>query len=181
MSFPHPLRAFSVGAQSNTHLAEKIADDPPTNKASQSTVTCLYQTQMSTCCCNVTVLWCKNLMNHSLNLIFNNPKGGEVYYSCKIDLKPWLFWSKKGSKSFDLEGCHVDIHWDLRSARFSGSPEPCSDYYVALVSDGEVVLLLGDYSKKAYEKNKSKACFCGSYIILQERECICEESFHDES
>uniref|UniRef100_A0A2C9UPA2 DUF868 domain-containing protein n=1 Tax=Manihot esculenta TaxID=3983 RepID=A0A2C9UPA2_MANES len=80
-------------------------------------------------------------MNHSLNLIFNNPEGGEVYYSCKIDLKPWFFWSKKGSKSFDLEGCHIDIHWDLRSTRFFGSPKLCSDYYVALVSDGEVVLL----------------------------------------
>ncbi|KAF2289013.1 hypothetical protein GH714_023891 [Hevea brasiliensis] len=156
MSFPHPLRAFSVGAQASTRLAEKIADDPPTNKTPQSMVTCVYQMHISACWCNVTVLWCKNLMNHSLNLIFNNPDGGEIYYSCKIELKPWLFWSKKGSKSFELEGCHVDVHWDLRSARFSGSPEPSSDYYVALVSEGEVVLMLGDYKKKAYKRTKAR-------------------------
>ncbi|KAJ9169901.1 hypothetical protein P3X46_018046 [Hevea brasiliensis] len=177
MSFPHPLRAFSVGAQASTRLAEKIADDPPTNKTPQSMVTCVYQMHISACWCNVTVLWCKNLMNHSLNLIFNNPDGGEIYYSCKIELKPWLFWSKKGSKSFELEGCHVDVHWDLRSARFSGSPEPSSDYYVALVSEGEVVLMLGDYKKKAYKRTKARPALVDPTLFYKKENVFAKKSF----
>ncbi|XP_012089605.1 uncharacterized protein LOC105647984 [Jatropha curcas] len=177
MSFPHPLRAFSIGAQSNTHLIDKITDDSVTNKSPQSTVTCLYQTHISRFWCNVTVLWCKNLMNHSLNLIFNNPDGGDIYYSCKIDLKPWIFWTKKGCKSFELEGSQVDIHWDLRSARFCGSPEPCSDFYVALVSDGEVVLLLGDHKKKAYKRTKARPALSEAVLFYKKENVFAKKSF----
>ncbi|XP_065873170.1 uncharacterized protein [Euphorbia lathyris] len=166
---PHQLRAMSQGPQS--------ADDPLTTKTPQSTVTCIYQAHISGCWCNVTVLWCKNLMNHSLNLIFNNPEGGSIFYSCKIDLKPWLFWSKKGSKSFDLEGCQVDIHWDLRSARFSGSPEPCSDYYVALVSEGEVVLLLGDHKKKAYKRTRARPALIDPILFHKKENVFAKKSF----
>ncbi|XP_021631603.2 uncharacterized protein LOC110629062 [Manihot esculenta] len=177
MSFQHPLKAFSLGAKSAANLAEKIADNPVTNKTPQCMVTSIYQMHVSAHCCNVTVLWCKNLMNHSLNLIFNNPEEGEIYYSCKIDLKPWFFWSKRGSKSFDLQGCQVDIHWDFRSARFFGSPEPCSDYYVALVSDGEVVLMLGDYKKKAYKRTKARPALVDPTLFYKKENVLAKKSF----
>ncbi|XP_050204266.1 uncharacterized protein LOC126654451 [Mercurialis annua] len=177
MSFPHPLRAFSVGAQSTAHLAEKTTEDPIVNKTNQSTVTCVYQTHISGYWCNVTVLWCKNLMNHSLNLILNNPEGGQSFYSCKIDLKPWLFWSKKGTKSFELEGCQVEIQWDLRSARFSSSPEPYGEYFVAIVSDGEVVLLLGDLKKKAYKKTKSRPALVDPILFYKKENVFAKKSF----
>lgn len=75
-------------------------------------------------------------------------------------------WSKKGYKTFEVEGNQVEVYWDLRNAKFTGSPEPSSDYYVALVSDEQLVLLLGDYKKKAY---KIQACTCRGNVTCEER------------
>lgn len=155
MSFHRPVRIQSLGYQQSPPLAEKITDDPVTNKTAQSTVMCLYQANIAGYWRNVTVLWCKNLMNHSLTITVDGHKG-DSQHTCKIDLKPWHFWSRKGFKSFEVEGNLVEVFWDLRSVKFSGGPEPCTDYYVALVSDEEVVLLLGDYKKKAYKRTKSR-------------------------
>ncbi|KAI4341790.1 hypothetical protein MLD38_026473 [Melastoma candidum] len=115
-------------------------------------------------------------MNHTLNITVDSLRG-DFHYACKIDLKPWLFWSKKGYKSFDVESNKVNVYWDLRSAKFSGSPEPCSDYYVALVSDEEVVLLLGDYKKKAYKKTKSRPALVEASIFYKKENVFGKKNF----
>ncbi|XP_074317885.1 uncharacterized protein LOC141653918 [Silene latifolia] len=78
-------------------------------------------------------------------------------------MKPWYFWRKQGSKRFviDNDSKPVDIFWDLRSAKFTnGETEPSSDYYVAVLFDGEVVLLAGDMRNDAFKKTG-----CGPGII----------------
>ncbi|KAJ0051403.1 uncharacterized protein LOC116120053 [Pistacia vera] len=169
----HPMRAYSVA---NPPLAEKITEDPVTNKTAQSTVTCGYQTHIAGYLRNVTVLWCRNLMNHSLSIMVNSLEG-DYHYSCKIDLKPWHFWSKKGYKSIDVEGNLVEIYWDLRSAKFSGGPEPYADYYVALVWEEEVVLLLGDYKKKAYKRTKSRPAIVEAIQFYKKENVFAKKSF----
>ncbi|XP_061948706.1 uncharacterized protein LOC133672338 [Populus nigra] len=175
MSFHYPLRNFSVGA-SLSSVPEKIPYDPLTSTTPQNTVTCAYQAYVAGYWRNLTVFWCKNHMNHTLNLIINNLEG-EVCYNCKIDLKPWLFWSKKGSKSFELEGCQVDLHWDFRSAKFAGSPEPASDYYVAVVSDEEIVLSLGDYRKKAYKRANVRPPLVEAILYLKKEHVFHKKTF----
>jgi len=36
--------------------------------------------------------------------------GGDSQFSCKIDVKPWPFWSKKGYKIFEVEGNQVEVY-----------------------------------------------------------------------
>jgi len=175
MSFQYPFRNFSVGA-SLSSVPEKIPSDPLTSTTPQNTVTCAYQAYVAGYWRNLTVFWCKNHMNHTLNLIINNLEG-EVCCNCKIDLKPWLFWSKKGSKSFELEGCQVDLHWDFRSAKFAGSPEPASDYYVAVVSDEEIVLSLGDYKKKAYKRANARPPLVEAILYLKKEHVFHKKTF----
>lgn len=115
-------------------------------------------------------------MNHSLHLTVDS-LGGEIHYNCKIDVKPWHFWSKKGYKSFLVDGQHVEVYWDLRSAKFSGSPEPSSDYYVAVVSDEEVVLLLGDYKKKAYKRTKARPPLAEAILVTKKENVFAKKSF----
>jgi hypothetical protein len=43
---------------------------------------------------------------------------------CKVDIKPWLFSKRKGSKSLEAYSCKIDIYWDLSSAKFGSGPEP---------------------------------------------------------
>ncbi|XP_048551425.1 uncharacterized protein LOC125531059, partial [Triticum urartu] len=69
----------------------------------------------------------------------------------KADIKPWLFSKKKGSKSLDADG-KVDIFWDISAARFGAGSEPLEGFYVTLLFDLELALLLGDMKKDAYRK-----------------------------
>lgn len=115
-------------------------------------------------------------MNHCLNISVESMEPDQVY-SCKIDLKPWHFWAKKGYKTFEVDGSQLEAYWDLRSAKFSGSPEPCSDYYVALVSDDEVVLLLGDYKKKAYKRTKATPALVDAIMFNKKEHVFGKKSF----
>ncbi|KAI3962766.1 hypothetical protein MKW98_029925 [Papaver atlanticum] len=167
MAANHPYRIQSMPDNST---AEKLTEDPSANKAAQCTVTCVYETVLFDVSRRISIVWSKNLINLSLNLTVQNWRN-ENDCTCKIDFKPWHFWSKKGLKSFDLEGKRVDIFWDLRSAKLTGSPEPSADYYVALVSEEQVVLLLGDLKKKAYKRTKSRPSLIDA-ILLYKKENI---------
>ncbi|KAJ3679068.1 hypothetical protein LUZ60_017079 [Juncus effusus] len=144
---PQPLPSHS----------DKTSDDSPAghNKsAPQCSVVSIYQTKIHGVMRHVTISWNKTIMSHSFSISVDGKVDGPLL--CRVELKPWPFWGRKGSKTTDINGDRVDIFWDIRSAKFSHSPEPVSGYYVALVSQDEVVLLVGDSRKDAYKKTKSR-------------------------
>ncbi|KAF2531993.1 hypothetical protein F2Q70_00029921 [Brassica cretica] len=102
---------------------------------------------------------------------------GDMNYCCKVDLKPWHFWNKKGYKSFEVEGNPVEVYWDFRSAKFTSSPEPSSDFYVALVAEEEVVLLVGDYKKKAFKRTKSRPALVEAALFYKKENVFGKKSF----
>lgn len=71
----------------------------------------------------------------------------------------------------------MDVYWDLRSAKFSGSPEPYGDFYFALVSNEEVVLLLGDYKKKAYKRTKARPALVEPALFYKKENVFAKKSF----
>ncbi|KAK4279047.1 hypothetical protein QN277_016810 [Acacia crassicarpa] len=164
------------GVSSRSPIVDRITEEPVPSKSTQSTVTSIYQVNMVGYWRNVTILWTKNYMNHSLHLTVDALRG-EIQYNCKIDVKPWHFWIKKGYKSFIVDGHQVEVYWDLRSAKFSGSPEPYSDYYVAVVSDEEIVLLLGDYKKKAYKRTKANTPLTDAVLMTKKENVFAKKSF----
>lgn len=121
-----------------------------------NSVTFVYQAKVAEKLRCVTVSWCKNPTDHFLSMGVENTLETNKY-TCKIDLESGQSWGKKGLRSFEIAGARVDIFWDLRHAKFSASsPQPSSGYYVALVLKKEVLLLLGDLEKDAYDRTKSK-------------------------
>ncbi|KDP32618.1 hypothetical protein JCGZ_13168 [Jatropha curcas] len=134
---------------------EKESEDNSTNRAPHISVTHVYEAIVAGFSRHVTVTWNKTLMNYSLTISVEN-LSNENHYICKIDLKGWQFWGKKGLKSLLVDGKRVEIYWDFRQVKFSRNPEPVSDYYVALVYGEEVVLTLGDLKKDAYKRTKRK-------------------------
>ena len=137
----------------------------------ESAITFVYQAKLAELLCNVSLTWCKRLTTHDLIITVDNPSK-ENHYTCKIDLKNTQCWGKKGLKSFDIEGTRVDIFWDFRQVKFSSSPEPCSNYYVALVHDEEAVLLLGDLKNDAYKRTRSRPCL-DEATLLHKKENVC--------
>ncbi|GKV41227.1 hypothetical protein SLEP1_g48793 [Rubroshorea leprosula] len=179
MAYHHSLRSQSSFLSSNSEVfIERVIEEPlpVTTKTAQSTVQLVYRANIASIYRNVTILWCKNLMNYSLSVLVNSIDG-DHQYTCKIDLKPWHFWSKKGYKSFDVEGTQVDVYWDLRSAKFKNGTEPTTDYYVAVVADDEVVLLLGDYKKKAYKRTKCRPTLVDPVLFYKKENVYAKKSF----
>eukprot|EP00249_Psilotum_nudum_P014110 c24674_g1_i1 orf=298-1008(+) len=122
---------------------------PWCRKNSQDVVTSLYRTKLAGFCRLVSITWCRSVMGHVLTVCVDHPA---IQYRCKVGMKPWQFWKKKGCKRFDIGAKVVEVFWDLSSARFLGGPEPEEFFYVALVCDQEIVLLLGDLQKDALKK-----------------------------
>lgn len=170
-------RSRSVSA-SHMALPRNIIEEPATSRTSQSSVTCVYQTHIGGYWRNITVHWTKNLMNHSVAISVDSLEDDYQHSTCKIDLKPWYFWSKKGNKTFEVDGNQLDAYWDLRSSKFSGgSPEPVSDFYVALVCEEEVVLLLGDYKQKVYKKTKARPALVDAVLFYKKEHVFSKKSF----
>ncbi|KAL0407032.1 UNVERIFIED_CONTAM: hypothetical protein Slati_4017100 [Sesamum latifolium] len=163
-----------------TTLVQQSADDPTANKPAENFVTCIHKVKLVDIVWNITVTWAKTVIGHSLYITVENPQD-ENYYTCKIDLKTWQFWGKKGLKTFRVAEKRIDVFWDLRSAKFSDSPEPDSDYYVAMVSKEELVLMLGDQQKEALRRTKSRLPSEGASLVQKKeivfaKKCFCTKT-----
>ncbi|KAJ8765042.1 hypothetical protein K2173_010518 [Erythroxylum novogranatense] len=157
-------------------MAEKQPEDHSTNKLPQSSVTSVYEVEVADLSRSVTVTWSKNLMNYSLVISVENVSD-ENHYTCKIELKTWQFWGKKGLKSFDVDGKRVDIYWDFRQAKFTNNPEPSSDYYVAMVYGDEVVLVLGDLKKDAFKRTKKRPSLVEPILLCKKENVFGKKLF----
>lgn len=175
--FNHRLPGAEPSNIPKSSSTEKQTEDQSTNKAPNISVTFVYQVEVAELCRNVTVTWSKNVMNHSLSISIENPSDESHSCNCKIDLKTWQFWGKKGLKSFEVEGKRVDVYWDFRHAKFLSNPEPSSDYYVAMVYDEEVVFLLGDLKKDAYKRTKKRPSLIEPILLCKKENVYGKRSF----
>ncbi|KAF8378214.1 hypothetical protein HHK36_029553 [Tetracentron sinense] len=160
-----------IGIPACFSSSEKPTDDPVAiTRSGQSVFIYIYRTKIAGQCRLITITWCKNLLLHGLSISIKGPERGNEY-SCKVELKPWYFWRKRGSKRFIVDGKAVDIFWDLKAAKFNGETEPQSDYYVAVVCEEKIVLLLGDLKKNAYRKTGSRPALTEP-ILVSKKEYI---------
>ncbi|KAG8054268.1 hypothetical protein GUJ93_ZPchr0001g32668 [Zizania palustris] len=188
---------------------EKLPDIPTSaavaTRSGQSAVTLVYRAEISGHSRLVTVTWCRNLLTHGLSVSIEGSAGkgkdkigreygeaaavdgagGKSCSACKVEMQPWHFWRKYGAKQFQVDGNAIDVVWDLRSARFSDEPEPLSDYYVAVVSDEEVVLLLGNLKKEAFRRTGSRPSLqdavlvCKKEHVFSKKRFLTKARFHD--
>lgn len=177
---------------------EKLPDIPTSaaaTRSGQSAVTLVYRVEISGHSRLVTVTWCRNLLTHGLSVSIEGSAGsgrdrsGREYgeagangstkscSACKVEMQPWHFWRKYGAKQFQVDGKAIDVVWDLRSARFSDEPEPLSDYYVAVVSDEEVVLLLGNLKKEAFRRTGSRPSLQDAVLVCKKEHVFSKKRF----
>lgn len=132
----------------------QVADSSSSNgsKNAQNLVTCVYQCRLRGRSCLITVTWSKNLMGQGLTVGIDDSSNQCL---CKVDIKPWLFSKRRGSKSLEAYSSKIDIYWDLSSAKFGSGPEPFEGYYVGVVVDRQMILFLGDLRKEAFKKTSA--------------------------
>ncbi|KAK2648356.1 hypothetical protein Ddye_015845 [Dipteronia dyeriana] len=154
----------------------QVADSSSSSstKAAQNLVTCVYQCKLHGHSCLITVTWTKNLMGQGLSVAIDDATNQCL---CKVEIKPWLFSKRKGSKNLDIDSNKVDINWDLSCARFGSGPEPLEGYYLSVAYNEELVLLLGDLKKEAYRKIES-APVNSNAIFIAKKEHIFGKKFY---
>lgn len=168
-----------IGIPACFSSSEKPSDHDPAaavTRSGQSVFMSVYRTKIADQCRLITITWCKNLLVHGLSVSVEGPEG-ENQYTCKVELKPWYFWRKQGSKRFMVEGKAVDIFWDLKAAKFNGETEPGSEYYVAVISNEEVVLLLGDLKKDAYKKTGCRPALIDPILVSRKEHIFGKKKF----
>ncbi|KAL8226023.1 hypothetical protein R6Q57_018580 [Mikania cordata] len=153
---------------------DKPEESTTVTKSGQSVFMSVYKTNIADQCRLITVTWCKNLLLHGLSVAVDGP---ETEYTCKVELKPWNFWRKQGSKSFVVDGKPLDVFWDLKSAKFQGETEPIAEYYVAVVSGEEVVLVLGDMKKDAYRKTGCRPALVDPVLVSRKEHVFGKKKF----
>ncbi|KAM7250322.1 hypothetical protein ACFE04_022205 [Oxalis oulophora] len=169
----------SIGIPTCFSSSEKDTDDAPATftRSGQNVFMSVYRTKLAGYCRLITITWCKNLLLHGLSVSVQGPDGDEEIYQCKVELKPWSFWRKQGSKQFTVDERTVDVVWDLRAAKFNGETEPRSNYYVALVCEEEVVLLLGDLKKDAYKRTRCRPSLIEPILVSRKEHVFGKKRF----
>ncbi|KAK7281274.1 hypothetical protein RIF29_09103 [Crotalaria pallida] len=133
----------------------QVADSSSSNgsKSGQNLVACVYQCRVRGRSCLISVTWTKNLMGQGLSVGIDEDSSSQCL--CKVDIKPWVFSKRKGCKSLEACSCKIDVYWDLSSAKFGSAPEPLEGFYVGVVVDQQMILLLGDLRKEALKKTNA--------------------------
>jgi hypothetical protein len=143
----------------------------------------------------VTVSWSRDLLSHAFAVTVTGADGASA--ECKVDLRPWQFWRRAGSRRVELSGggassaTTVRVLWDLRRARWHGAgaglPDPRGGYYVAVEAAGEVVLVLGDLRKAALRRAAPSAPPALAAVPVARREhvfgrrrFVAKARFHDQ-
>ncbi|KFK25379.1 hypothetical protein AALP_AA8G105700 [Arabis alpina] len=154
---PSWLRPSSDPATTTTTTTPLTSGDP-------NLTTCLYQTDHGV----FYLTWSRTFLGgHSLNLFLHS----QDYYNHSsplsfsstdlslssavtfhLNLNTLAFWRKRGSRSVSSK---IQVYWDLTKAKFESGSEPRSGFYIAVVVDGEMGLLVGDSIKEAYTRVKS--------------------------
>lgn len=116
------------------------------------------------------------MLLHGLSVSVHGPNEN-TQYSCKVEMKPWYFWRKQGSKHFSVDGWTVGVFWDLKAAKFHGETAPLSDYYVAVVCEEEVVLLVGDLKKDAYRRTGCRPALIEPILVSRKEHVFGKKRF----
>ncbi|KAK9984214.1 hypothetical protein SO802_033739 [Lithocarpus litseifolius] len=163
------MRDFpSCFGENGVQVADSSSSSSAT-KAAQNAVTCVYQCKLHGRSCLITITWTKSLMGQGLSIGIDDLANQCL---CKVDIKPWLFSKRKGSKNLEVNSSKIEIYWDLSNAKFGSGPEPMEGFYLAVVFNQEIVLLLGDLKKEAYKKVDTTDPIHSNAIFIAKREHI---------
>ncbi|XP_007011756.2 PREDICTED: uncharacterized protein LOC18587729 [Theobroma cacao] len=175
-SFPSCFRPST--AANNNHIPPPPPPPrPPQTSGKTNLSTTLYQTNLGL----FSLTWSRTFLGHSLHLhlhpsshyTFSSPLSlpNSLSFSTlhfHLHIKPFIFWKKQGYKKLSSATVpNVQVFWDLSRAKFGSGPEPDSGFYIAVVVDGEMTLLVGDSTKAAYARTRAQKPRRSQALVLR--------------
>ncbi|OIV96465.1 hypothetical protein TanjilG_07857 [Lupinus angustifolius] len=159
--FPSCFRP-SQTTDDNHYFSPPPPPSPPSTNPNITTY--LYHTDIGL----VSLTWSRSILGRSLHVnLHNHPFDSPSLPSLSsfhLHIKPFIFWKKHGTKKLSS---NTNLFWNLSKAKFGSGPEPNSGFYVAIVVDKEMTLLIGDSKKDAYAKSKALAPKNSQFLVLK--------------
>ncbi|KAI5388844.1 hypothetical protein KIW84_074486 [Lathyrus oleraceus] len=136
----------------------------------QTSISSIYKLVLSTLKqILITVTWCKNHSNQGLTIAFNN-QDPSILPPFRLNTNSRFFRKKKGSKLIDFEDSKITVLWDLSNAKYETAPEPVEGYYVVVVIDSEIGLILGD-SETITKRMKENVSMAKITLLSRREHC----------
>ncbi|KAE8721739.1 hypothetical protein F3Y22_tig00015331pilonHSYRG00019 [Hibiscus syriacus] len=160
-SFPSCFRPASAAA--DTFKASPL---PPQTAGETNLTTSFYHTNLGlfSLTWSRTFLGCSIIVNLYPSSHFSHssplsppslPSSSTLRFH--ILIKPFVFWKKYGNKKLSpATTAKLHVFWDFSRAKFGPGPEPESGFYIAVVVDRDMILLVGDSTEEAYARTRAR-------------------------
>ncbi|KAK8683365.1 hypothetical protein V6N13_039427 [Hibiscus sabdariffa] len=142
--------AVNVSHSSCSSYSSNACISPSLVPSVQNAVTGVYRIILSTQKqCLIKVTWCKNQTGgQGLTINF----GDDPSTCFKLNTNLRFFRKKKGCKVMESDHLKFEVFWDLSTAKYDTGPEPVDGFYILLMVDSEIGLVLGDLAEEAVTK-----------------------------
>ncbi|XP_059627271.1 uncharacterized protein LOC132270083 [Cornus florida] len=159
--------AIQVSDASCSTYSNHSCISPILKPSIQNTITYIYKTILSSQIHQLlTVTWCKNNMTQGLTINF----GDDPNSVFKLNTNSRLFRKKKGSKSFEFNSSKFEVFWDLSTAKYQTGPEPIDGYYVLVMVDSQLGLVLGNLAEEAVTRKLKTGTPAAKFPLISRRE-----------
>ncbi|XP_027344077.1 uncharacterized protein LOC113856459 [Abrus precatorius] len=163
--------SVNVSHSSCSSYSSNTCISPSLAPSTQNSVSSVYKTTLS----NqkqvlITVTWCKSHSNQGLTISFGEENLNQVASSFRLNTNSRFLRKKKGSRLVESDESKVEVFYDLSNAKYDTGPEPVEGFYVAILIDAEIGLILGDMAEEAVIKKFKSRTLLAKVSLLSRRE-----------
>uniref|UniRef100_A0A1J3EQR1 DUF868 domain-containing protein n=1 Tax=Noccaea caerulescens TaxID=107243 RepID=A0A1J3EQR1_NOCCA len=184
----HPLSSLTSSSSSSScskYNTSNACISPSLIPSTQTSITSIYRISLSSSKhLIIKVTWCNKNMNPSFNngglSISVSSAEENPSTSLKLNTSSRFFRKKKGNKSVDSDLGKIEALWDLSSAKYDSnlSPEPIQGFYVIVLVDSQLGLLLGDSPEETLRKKGFDFDFDPVKSLVSRQEHFSGNSFY---
>ncbi|KAL4309064.1 hypothetical protein GQ457_01G038470 [Hibiscus cannabinus] len=164
-------KAVNVSHSSCSSNSSSVRNSQSLVPSLKSAVTCVYKVILSTGKqLLIRVTWSKNQTSQGLAINFGDDDPGTCF---KLNTNSKFFGKKKGNKVTESGHSKIEVFWDVSTAEYDAGPEPVDRFYVVVVVDSEIGLVLGHMGEETIAKKlkTSTTKVAKSSLISQQEHC----------
>ncbi|KAK8481053.1 hypothetical protein V6N13_063336 [Hibiscus sabdariffa] len=164
-------KAVNVSHSSCSSNSSNVSNSESLVASLKSAVTCVYKVILSTG--NqllIRVTWSRNQTSQGLAINFGDDDPGTCF---KLNTNSRFFGKKKGNNVTKSGHWKIEVYWDVSTAEYDAGPEPVDRFYVVVVVDSEIGLVLGHMVEEtiARKLKTSTTKVAKSSLISRQEHC----------